>query len=115
MIRVIRGHHTAKRRKKYALLAKGYRGANSCLTTKIEEQVIQSLNYAYIGRHLKKRNFRTMWILRINAILKIYKTTYSKYFGILNSLNIFINRKILCFFIFNELILFRLMYRKYLH
>jgi len=62
MVRVKRGNVAAKRRKKYLKLAKGYVGSNSRLSTMAGEQVVQSLNFAYIGRRLKKRNFRRIWI-----------------------------------------------------
>ena len=62
MVRVKRGNVAAKRRKKYLKLAKGYVGSNSRLSTMIGEQVVQSLNFAYIGRRLKKRNFRRIWM-----------------------------------------------------
>ena len=67
MVRTKRGNVAAKRRKKYLSLAKGYVGSNSRLSTMIAEQVVQSLNFAYIGRKLKKRNFRRIWIYSINA------------------------------------------------
>ena len=58
MVRVKRGNIASKRRKKYLGLAKGFVGANSRLSTMAGEQVVQSFNFAYIGRRLKKRNFR---------------------------------------------------------
>jgi large subunit ribosomal protein L20 len=60
-MRVKRGNVAAKRRKKILNLAKGFVGSNSRLSTMASEQVVQSLNFAYIGRRLKKRNFRRIW------------------------------------------------------
>ncbi len=93
MVRVKRGNVAAKRRKKYLKLAKGYRGSNSKLSTMATEQVIQSLNFAYIGRKLRKRNFRKLWIMRINAAARARKTTYSALMGRLRKANVFIDRK----------------------
>ena len=76
MVRVKRGNVAAKRRKKYLHLAKGYVGANSRLSTLAAEQVVQSLNFAYIGRRLKKRNFRRIWIYRINAASRVRQNIY---------------------------------------
>ena len=84
MVRTKRGNVAAKRRKKYLNLAKGYVGSNSRLSTMIAEQVVQSLNFAYIGRKLKKRNFRRIWIYRINAASRMRKNIYSKFIGNLN-------------------------------
>ena len=60
MVRTRRGNIAAKRRKKYLTLARGYVGSNSRLSTFACEQVIQSLNYAYIGRKLKKRSIQKL-------------------------------------------------------
>ncbi len=109
MIRIIRGNIASKRRKKYLKLAKGYTGSNSCLSTFAGEQIIQSLNFSYIQRRLTKRNFRKIWIYRINAILHIRKNFYSNFIGSLRKLNIFINRKILAFLAFNDLGTFNLL------
>lgn len=103
MVRVTRGNVAAKRRKKYIKLAKGYVGSNSRLSTLATEQVIQSLNFAYIGRKLRKRNFRLLWISRINSISRLCNTTYSNFLGGLRKLNIFLNKKILAEIAFNDL------------
>lgn len=97
MVRIKRGNVASKRRKKYFKLAKGYVGSNSKLSTLATEQVIQSLNFAYIGRKLKKRNFRRLWICRINALVRNYKTNYSTFIGNLRKENFFINRKLLSY------------------
>ena len=81
MIRITRGNIAVKRRKKYLKLAKGYTGSNSRLSTMAGEQIIQSLNFAYIGRRLKKRYYRQIWILRINALVRLKKNKYSNFIG----------------------------------
>ena len=109
MIRIIRGNVAKKRRKKYITLAKGYVGANSRLSTYASEQIIQSLNFAYISRRLKKRNFRTIWIYRINAALRIRNKNYSQFLGDLRNLNIFLNRKILAYLAYNDIFSFNIL------
>ena len=112
MVRVKRGNVAAKRRKKYLKLAKGYVGANSRLSTMAGEQVVQSLNFAYIGRKLKKRNFRRIWIYRINAAARARKNIYSTFIGSLRKLNIFLDRKILAFLAFSDLSSFNVIERE---
>ena len=111
MVRVTRGNVAAKRRKKYIKLAKGYVGSNSRLSTFAGEQVVQSLNFAYIGRRLKKRNFRRIWIYRINAASRIQKNSYSKLIGSLRNRNILLDRKSLASLAFNDLASFNLIER----
>jgi large subunit ribosomal protein L20 len=112
MVRVKRGNVASKRRKKYLKLAKGYVGANSRLSTFAGEQVVQSLNFAYIGRRLKKRNFRRIWIYRINAASRVRKNIYSKFIGSLRDINILLDRKILAFLAFSDLSAFNLIERE---
>lgn len=111
MVRVKRGNVAAKRRKKYFHLAKGYVGSNSRLSTMATEQVIQGLNSAYIGRKQKKRNFRRLWIYRINALSRAGQTNYSKFLGSLRKINIFLDRKILAFLAFYDSPVFNLLQR----
>jgi large subunit ribosomal protein L20 len=111
MVRTTRGNVASKRRKKYLNLAKGYVGSNSRLSTMAGEQVVQSLNFAYIGRKLKKRDFRKIWIYRINAATRARKNIYSKFIGSLRNLNIFLDRKILAFLAFNDISSFNLLER----
>jgi large subunit ribosomal protein L20 len=111
MVRTKRGNVAAKRRKKYLKLAKGYVGANSRLSTMAGEQVVQSLNFAYIGRKLKKRNFRRIWIYRINSAVRTRKNIYSKFIGSLRNLNIFLDRKILASLAFSDTPTFNLIER----
>ena len=112
MVRIKRGNIAAKRRKKYLTLAKGYVGSNSRLSTMAGEQVVQSLNFAYIGRKLKKRNFRRIWIYRINAASRARKNIYSKFIGSLRNLNIFLDRKVLGYLAFTDLSAFNLIERQ---
>ena len=112
MVRVKRGNVAAKRRKKYLKLAKGYVGSNSRLSTMAGEQVVQSLNFAYIGRKLKKRNFRRIWIYRINAASRARKNIYSNLIGCLRNLNIFLDRKSLALIAFLDLSSFNILERE---
>ena len=106
MVRVKRGNVAAKRRKKYLHLAKGYVGSNSRLSTMISEQVVQSLQFAYIGRRLKKRDFRKIWIYRINAAVRARQNTYSAFMGNLRKKDILLDRKSLAYLAFTDLAAF---------
>ena len=86
---------TRKRRKKILKLAKGYFGAKSKLFKTAKEAVMKSGNYAYIGRRLKKRDFRRLWITRISAACKMNDMNYSTFINGLNKAGITINRKML--------------------
>lgn len=103
MVRVKKGNVALKRRKKYFRLAKGYVGSHSRLSIMATEQVIQSLQFAYIGRKLRKRNFRKIWIYRINAVSRSLKTNYSSLVGTLKKQNILLDRKSLAFLAFHDL------------
>jgi large subunit ribosomal protein L20 len=112
MVRVKRGNVAAKSRKKYLKLAKGYVGANSRLSTFAGEQVVQSLNFAYIGRKLKKRDYRRIWIYRINAAVRARKSLYSKFMGSLRKCDILLDRKVLAFLAFTDLSTFNVIERQ---
>ena len=112
MVRIKRGNVAAKRRRKILNLAKGFVGSNSRLSTMAGEQIVQSLNFAYIGRRLKKRNFRRIWIYRINAATRVRKNIYSKFIGSLRNINIFIDRKILSTLAFTDLPSFNVIERE---
>ena len=86
---------TRKRRKKILKLAKGYFGAKSKLFKTAKEAVMKSGQYAYIGRRLKKRDFRRLWITRISAACKMNDINYSSFMNGLNKAGIQINRKML--------------------
>ena len=86
---------TRKRRKKVLKLAKGYFGAKSKLFKTAKEAVMKSGNYAYIGRRLKKRDFRRLWITRISAAAKINGMNYSTFMNGFKKAGIELNRKML--------------------
>ena len=95
MARVKGALSTRKRRKKTLKLAKGYFGAKSKLFKTAKEAVMKSGNYAYIGRRLKKRDFRRLWITRISAAAKMNGMNYSTFMNGLNKAGVQINRKML--------------------
>lgn len=84
-----------KNRRAVLKQAKGYWGARSKQYRCANEAVMKALNYAYVGRKLRKRNFRTLWIARINAACRNSDLTYSKFMNGLKNLNINLNRKVL--------------------
>ena len=86
---------TRKRHKKILKLAKGYRGAKSKLFRTANEAVMKSLVYAYIGRKQRKRDFRKLWIARINAAARMNGISYSRLMNGLKKANVEINRKML--------------------
>ena len=95
MARVKGAMMTRKRRNKVLKLAKGYWGAKSKHFKMANEQVMKSLTYAYTGRKLKKRDFRQLWIARINAGCKMNGMNYSTFMHGLKVAGIEINRKML--------------------
>ena len=95
MARVKGAMHTRKRRKKILKLAKGYRGAKSKLFKTANQAVMKSLVYAYRDRKQKKREFRQLWIARINAAARMNGISYSKFMNGLKKNGIEINRKML--------------------
>ena len=95
MARVKGALATRKRRKKILKFAKGYFGAKSRLFKTAKEAVWKSRQYAYIGRRLKKRDFRRLWITRISAAAKDNGMNYSTLMNGLKKANIAINRKML--------------------
>lgn len=95
MARVKGGTVTRKRRKKILKLAKGYYGAKHILFKTAKEQVMNSYNYAYRDRRQKKRDFRKLWIARINAAARLNGLSYSKLMHGLKLSEIDINRKML--------------------
>ena len=95
MARVKRAVNAQKKKRKIMKLAKGYFGAKSKQYRAASEQVRRSLRYAYIGRKQKKRDFRSLWITRINAAARLNGLSYSKLMNGLKVANIDINRKML--------------------
>ncbi|MCS7030746.1 MAG: 50S ribosomal protein L20 [Gloeomargarita sp. SKYG116] len=94
-MRVKRGNVARKRRKKILKLAKGYRGAASLLFRTANQRVMKALRYAYRHRREKKRDFRQLWIARINAATRPAGLSYSQFIGQLHKANIALNRKML--------------------
>ena len=95
MARIKRAVNAQKKRRKMMKLAKGYFGAKGKQYRAASEQIRRSLRYAYIGRKLKKRNYRSLWIARINAAARINDMSYSKLINGLKVAGIEINRKVL--------------------
>ena len=95
MARIKGAMMTRKRRKKVLKLAKGYFGAKSKLFKTAKEAVMKSGQYAYIGRRQRKRDFRRLWIARINAAAKINGMNYSTFMNGLKKAGITLNRKML--------------------
>jgi large subunit ribosomal protein L20 len=84
-----------RRRKRVLKAAKGYWGARSKVYTIAKTHVEKGWSHAYVGRKLKKRRYRAIWIVRINAAARANGTTYSRLINALNKAHILINRKLL--------------------
>ena len=95
MARVKRAVNAKKKHKSVLKQAKGYFGAKSKLCRPANQAVMRSLTYAYIGRKQRKREFRKLWIARINAAARLNGLSYSKFISGLKKANIEINRKML--------------------
>ncbi len=112
MARVKGAVTTRARHKKVLKRAKGYYGAKSIRFRMANQAVMKSLKYAYIGRKQNKRNFRKLWIARINAASRICGTTYSKFMSDLKKANVTINRKMLAEMAVNDINGFRTLVEK---
>ncbi len=95
MARIKRAVNALKKRRKVMKLAKGYWGAKSKQYRAASEQVARSLRYAYEGRKLRKRDFRSLWITRINAAARLNGMSYSTFINGLKKHNVTVNRKML--------------------
>ena len=95
MARIKRAVNAHKKRRKVLKLAKGYWGAKSKQYRTASEQVRRSLRYAYEGRKMRKRDFRRLWIIRINAAARLSGMSYSTFINGLKKKNIEVNRKML--------------------
>jgi len=93
--RVKRSTNRRDYRRKTLKLAKGYFLTRSKLYRAAQEAVEKALRYAYVGRRRKKRDFRSLWILRINAACRAHGLSYSKFIGALKKCGVELNRKIL--------------------
>jgi len=96
------GFKTRKRRKKILEKAKGYYGAKSRLYRVATEAVDKALRYAYRDRRVKKREFRSLWNIRINAAVRALGLTYSQFISKLKKANIALNRKALADMAYND-------------
>ena len=95
MARIKRAVNAQKKRRKVMKLAKGYWGAKSKQYRAASEQVARSPRYAFTGRKLRKRDFRSLWITRINAAARLNGMSYSTFINGLKKQNITVNRKML--------------------
>ena len=94
-MRIKRGVNGVKKRRKILKLAKGYFGGRSKRYRVAREAVMKSQLYAYIGRKAKKRDFRSLWIARINAACRLNGLSYSKFMFGLKNAGVGLNRKVL--------------------
>ncbi|MFN2267629.1 MAG: 50S ribosomal protein L20 [Desulfonatronovibrio sp.] len=101
-MRVKRGKTAHKRHKKYLKMAKGFRGGRSKLYRTAREAVERSLCYAYRDRRQKKREFRKLWVIRINAAARECGISYSRFINGLSQAGIDLNRKVLADMAVNE-------------
>lgn len=103
MARIKKGVNAKKKHKKVLKLAKGYYGAKSKLYRPANEAVMRALRSSYRGRKEKKRNFRRLWITRINAGARMYGLSYSKFMYGLKQADITMDRKILADLAMNDI------------
>ena len=95
MARIKRAVNAHKKRRKVFKLAKGYFGSKSKQYRAASEQVARSLRYAFAGRRLRKRDFRRLWITRINAATRLNGMSYSTFMNGLKKNGVTLNRKVL--------------------
>ncbi len=96
------GFKTRRRRKKVLKMAKGYYGARSRLYKTATEAVDKALRYAYRDRRVKKREFRALWIVRINAAVRSLGLTYSQFISWAKKAGISLDRKALAYIAYND-------------
>lgn len=106
-MRIKKGVNAKKKHKKVLKLAKGYYGAKSKLYRSANEAVMRALRSSYVGRKEKKRNFRRLWITRINAGARMYDMSYSKFMFGLKQAGVEIDRKILADLAMNDINAFK--------
>lgn len=95
MARVKRGVTVRRRHKKILKMAKGYRASRSKIFRVANQAVMKGLMYAYAHRKLRKRDFRKLWITRINAAARMHDMSYSRFINGLKNAGVEINRKVL--------------------
>lgn len=93
MTRVKRGNVSRKRHKKVLNMTKGFRGAASVLFRTANQRNMKALKYSYVDRRKKKRDFRRLWIARVNAAVRQYGLNYSEFMNGLKKAEIVLNRK----------------------
>lgn len=93
MSRVKRGAVAIKRRKKIFQLTKGFKGSHSTLFRTANQQAMKALKYSYVDGRLRKREFRNLWIRRINGSTRPFDLNYSQFVHLLKRANINLNRK----------------------
>jgi large subunit ribosomal protein L20 len=93
MARVKRSVHAKKKRREVLEQAKGYRGLKNNTYRKAKEQVMKSLSYAYRDRRARKRDFRRLWIIRINAAARLHDLSYSQFIAGLKRAGVDLDRK----------------------
>ena len=101
-MRVKRGNVLRKRHKKILKLAKGFIGARSRIFKVANQAVMKALKYAYRDRRVVKRNMRALWIVSINAAVREYGISYSRFMNLLKKADIQVNRKMLAELAANE-------------
>ncbi len=101
-----------KKRKKILKLAKGFYGARSKLYTVAKNAVEKSMCYSYVGRKQKKRNFRKLWIIRINSAVRKFGLNYSNFIKKLKNNNLKLNRKTISNLLINEYNILKKMIKK---
>ena len=102
MARIKGGLNAKKRHNRVLKLAKGYRGARSKQYRVAKQSVMRALTSSYAGRKQRKRQFRQLWIARINAACRLNGTSYSKFINGLKNANVDINRKMLADLAIND-------------
>ena len=95
MTRVKRGNVARKRRKKVLKMTQGFRGSSSVLFRVSNQQYFKGLRYSFRDRQQRKRNFRSLWIVRVNAAARNFGLSYSRFLNKLKNSNMELNRKIL--------------------
>jgi large subunit ribosomal protein L20 len=95
MTRVKRGNVSRKKHKKTLKITEGFRGSSSVLFRTANQQKMKALRFSYRDRNQRKRQFRAVWITRMNAAVRLYGVNYNEFLHGLKKSNIFLNRKIL--------------------
>ena len=95
MTRVKRGNVARKRRKKVLKITEGFRGSSSLLFRTANQQKMKAFSYSYRDRHDRKGQFRSLWITRINAAMRLHGINYSHFIHTLKNENIVLNRKMI--------------------